>query len=304
MIKDNKNNIESNATLAASSSSAIARLESGLMKTFQFGKSGNNVEVSGVQDAIDFEDPDDKNCLVNCGFIVTLLLSTLGWFPQMSEDTKQSDMCKFPVLFISFVLNLGAAIFHVILAGKIVCTRSPDEVGLGIFLLIMIFYGRMILGFYGYSGLRTNGKLARTTVYLVEDGAAILISWVNSKREMDWLKTTIMWLTITIRGIPMIHLWFLLGGFVFFTEVCGFIRTERDRFEQVLLIAGYFAFPIFLFCLFIIGMVRKDDDEPLSGGLKIAQFVVYGVGTLSVSIICWSELLWEKKFNGSASEEI
>lgn len=107
-----------------------------------------------------------------------ILLAILGWTPILWKHVRESHwlIAGFFVLF--FLLDLADAIFDLILAGQLLYIGC-DGAGLwGVFLLLATIVGRLVSGFYGlhYSnGSFLEYSFMELTVFLIEDGAAILV---------------------------------------------------------------------------------------------------------------------------------
>ena len=48
------------------------------------------------------------------------------------------------------------------------------------------------------------------------------------------------------------------------------------------------SFPAFMIAILIQEVLVKDDDDPLSGGLELACYIVYGIGAFLIGLISTS----------------
>ena len=115
-------------------------------------------------------------------------------------------------------------------------------------------------------------SMMETAVFFLEDGAAILLL-AKSTGEMDVVETISMYLTVAC-GLCYI-------GYFLLDVVRGILEDgltdDGSLFFIVisLLAGGSAAFQTYILVSKVI--LSSADDAPLSGGLEIAAYAVYGV---------------------------
>jgi len=238
-----------------------------------------------------------------------ILLSILGWTPILWKHVKESHWLVAGFFVLLSLLDLADAIFDIILAWQLVYLGC-DGAGLwGMFLMFATIGGRLVSGFYGlhYSKeVFVEYSFMELTVFLIEDGAAILVL-ANSLDGMGTIVDTInMYLTT---ACALFHFgYFLLFMLMhsccysflcvrscclncaelFWRRKCLYEKESWSRLASscfgVMLFNLALGGAIFqIYILFTKVIMSKDDDAPLSGSLQIAAFVVYAF-TASIMI--------------------
>merc|ERR1719223_2469077 len=214
------------------------------------------------------------------------LLAAFGWTPDLLKYMRGTSRSTFGffLFFILFFVDLADAVFDLILSVQTIMLGSEGAgTRLGLLLLITTVLGRIVSGLYGrrvekYPPPEDEAFFAfawmETAVFFLEDGAAILVL-ANSTGGMTVVETISMWLTM-ICGVCYI------GYFVFYL---GKQMLEDGLDWQPLLLfstlaAGSVVFQSYILITEVI--LSNDDDAPLSGGLEIAAFVVYGITALII----------------------
>ena len=111
-----------------------------------------------------------------------------------------------------------------------------------------------------------------TAVFFVHDGAAILVL-ANCTGGLAVVETISMYLTM-IRGITYL-------GCMLYDIARGGILVETEWWFVVFSWSFGLCGVVFQSYILITKvLLSKDDDAPLSGGLEINAFVVYGITAL------------------------
>ena len=214
-----------------------------------------------------------------------ILLAAFGWTPDLLKYMRGIESCpfKFAFFFIFFFVDLADAIFDLILSVQTIMLGSEGAgTGLGLLLFITTVLGRIVSGLYGwhvakhppdeYEAFFTFAMM-EMGVFFLEDGAAILVL-AKSTGGMTVVETISMWLTM-ICGVCYI------GYFVF--DTVKIMLKEGLSWVNLLfstLAAGSVVFQSYILITEVL--LSNDDDAPLSGGLEIAAFVVYGISALII----------------------
>mmetsp|Transcript_64481 Transcript_64481/g.77425 ORF Transcript_64481/g.77425 Transcript_64481/m.77425 type:complete len:311 (+) Transcript_64481:156-1088(+) len=209
-----------------------------------------------------------------------VLLAIFGWNPSLWKQSNDNKCLKASFFSFLFLADLADAVFDLILSIQTMIYGLEGEgIGFGKLLLFATILGRIVSGIYGWiiSEVHENEEekrlvafmLMETTVFYLEDGAAILLL-ANSTDDMSIVETISMYLT-TICGLCY-TVFILRAGFG------GLKRITRFKWFIVSLIVIYGGSFVFMSYILITQvMMSKADDPPLSGGLEIAAFVVYGI---------------------------
>ena len=216
-----------------------------------------------------------------CSFSILLssLLSSVGWTPDLWKNLEQGKNHWVAVLFFLFLVDVVDAVFDLILAITAIMYGSSNETSFGIVLLIMTILGRVISGLYGWSITVNPPSEVYTfftfawmevTVCSLEDGAAILLL-ANSTGDLDMIEKSSMYLTI-ICGLIYI-------GYFIFDWGSVILNEDKDcSITLTVLPAASASFQIYILVTQV--MMSNEDDAPLSGTLKFAAVIVYGVTAL------------------------
>ena len=120
-----------------------------------------------------------------------------------------------------------------------------------------------------------NYTLTQLTVFMLEDGAAILLLLKNPSMEL--LESLSLYLTlISAAGFILV-----IAGYLALA-LCGVICDKFDLGCNGCLGAALAtmvcAFPSFLIATLLQEVLMKENDNPISGGLELACYIVYGIG--------------------------
>jgi len=230
----------------------------------------------------DIESDNDDYGYKKTSVVNMTLLSTLGWTPNLLTQIRNAQWVKVIFFFFLFLLDLGDAVFDIILSIK---KMLDGEIGFGIFLFIVTILGRIVSGLYGYSEGKGHAPaeaafvrfaIMEVAVFFLEDGAAVIVL-ANTTGEFDLIETISMYLTIAC-GLCYL-LYFTLG---FWSILC----TEGMDCNRVRMLYFFVGSTVFQTYFLITQVVlREDEDVPLSGGIEKAAFAVYGI-----NVIFWGGL--------------
>lgn len=242
----------------------------------------------------DDSDDDDSREKKNDNSLCCMFLgSTLGWTPDLWKYVNQQTSSKYRVAFHVFIffVDLADAIFDMILAAQTITSGSLLDGGggfLGILLLVMTLFGRVIMGLYGRwdskqtfedDGMRARFRMfaaVEVTIFYLEDAASILVLANNNSTtgQLNLIETVSMYLTI------ICALCFLVYSGL----------PSRDDESQLLQFAVSsllrVAPAIFWLYLLVSHVLIPNNIVPLSGPLEISAYVVYGVvsGFLALTV--------------------
>merc|ERR1719223_1585969 len=213
------------------------------------------------------------------------LLAAFGWTPDLLKYMRGTSRSTFGffLFFILFFVDLADAVFDLILSVQTIMLGSEGAgTRLGLLLLITTVLGRIVSGLYGRRVEKNPPPEDKaffafawmeTAVFFLEDGAAILVL-ANSTGGMTVVETISMWLTM-ICGVCYI------GYFVF--DLGKQMLEEGLNWQRILLVtlpAGSVVFQTYILITEVL--LSNDDDAPLSEGLEIAAFLVYGITALII----------------------
>jgi len=208
----------------------------------------------------------------------------LGWSPpewfrvsdlNYSKNGLKGFMTGI-IVFFFFIIDISDAIVDLLLGFDSVVNGSKGEGTLGVWLVIATIVGRVLAAIHA-TKFKTEDRQEQTFVYIlmemsvfmVEDGAAIIFLAMNP--EDGLLNTLSSWLSL-ICGccfiVYILHQWVINNE----SMTIGLIII------YLLLITG----PVFLIIILLTQVLLKDsddDDNDFSGPLKIASFVIYGIGS-------------------------
>ncbi len=215
-----------------------------------------------------------------------MLLSTLGWTPTLWRQVKERKCLSASALFVLFLIDLADAIFDFILGTRTI-TLGEDGVGIGfgIFLIVATILGRIISGLYGRMEAidptppeYTFSAFAwmEMAVFFVEDGAAILVL-TNDTGGLDIVETISIFLTVICGVCYIVHIAIIVGK-----DALEDGLRALDPLFIVFVVLGVGSVVFQSYILISQVILSKDDDAPLSGGLEITAFVVYGITALCV----------------------
>ena len=212
-----------------------------------------------------------------------ILLAAFGWTPDLSKYMRGRETSPFQFIFfcILFLVDLADAIFDLILSVQTIMLGSEGAgTGMGFFLFITAVLGRIVFALYGRNVVKKPPDedvafrvfaFMEMGVFFLEDGAAILVL-AKSTGGMTVVETISMWLTM-ICGVCYIGYFpFSLGKVMLEDWQYGYWES---LLYTVLPAVGSVVFQSYILITHVI--LSKDDDAPLSGGLEIAGFIVYGI---------------------------
>ena len=232
--------------------------------------------------------------------ILLFLASALGWTPELYNKinrVKCGEPCSAWLIAIvytlAFLVDLADAVFDFILGFQTAYRGSEAEEGgksLGILLLVMTVLGRFVTALYGRyakqlikDGWHEEGKATtylfmELTVFMMEDGAAILLlaKTAGDSSSLDMLQTISLLLTL----ICALAFALTFLGLI----VCIIIDEWKDLCFDcigILLLLPVVGFPTFMVVILIQEvLVKGEEDPPFSGGLELASYIVYGIGSI------------------------
>merc|ERR1719223_959825 len=154
--------------------------------------------------------------------------------------------------------------------------------GMGLLLFITTALGRILSALYGRYVAKNPPPedeafayfaWMEMGVFFLEDGAAILVL-AKSTGGMTVVETISMWLTM-ICGVCYI-------GYIVFDTVKIMLKGGLSWVNLLssTLPVGSVVFQSYILITEVL--LSNDDDAPLSGGLEIAAFVVYGISALII----------------------
>ena len=236
--------------------------------------------------------------------VMLFLSSSLGWTPDLYNKIKNGEWSLAILYCFAFIVDLADAVFDLILSFQTLYRGDDGGKGLGILLGVMTILGRFITGLYGgYAKRNTRDDdeeyvlynlfseefkavaylLMELTVFLLEDGAAILLlaKTTNSSSSLDVLQTISLCLTLICAGAFILLFYGLL--WVHFIRKAGYCKPFKSCIVPSVYLAvisfAVFAFPTFMIWILIQEvLVKGEDDPPFSGGLELASYIIYGVG--------------------------
>lgn len=247
----------------------------------------------------------DSNKESTVQFVVSVLQSSLGWTPELWGDKIQIIKCgqssrrewRLAMFYtFAFVLGLVDAIFDFILAFQAQYGSKDGGKGLGILLGVMTILGRFIIGLYG----RLTKKIMRDgrhnevpiafiylifelTVFVLEDGAAILLL-AKSSSSLSTIELISLILTLTKYAVAfaIVFFGFLVPWFGLWVRHIREVGFDSFWISVSLIMIGP---PTFMITILIQEVLVKDDDNPLSGGLELACYIVYGIGAFLLGLL-------------------
>ena len=168
-----------------------------------------------------------------------------------------------------FLVDLADAVIDLILSLQVSFGGIEGGRGLGLLLGIMTLVSRYVIHLYGK--IETPQPIdivwMEMTVFMLEDGAAILLLAKNPSSSSDVIQSISQILTI-ICAVSFIL------GFIMLT----------DRYTGIVSFRLKLSAPVFMLFILIKEVLIKqsveDDNDPLSGALEEVSYIVYGLGVL------------------------
>ena len=228
------------------------------------------------------------------------LSSSLGWTPELYNkinkvkcgESSFGEWSQAIFYSFAFLVDLADAIFDLILAFQTLYGGGDDGgKGLGILLGIMTIVGRFITGLYGGFAKRSmqydEDELTKAgfylfmelTVFLLEDGAAILLlAKTTNSSSLDVLQTISLCLTLICAGAFILVVFGIMVHLIRQNGACCY-ACGQPFFIAVIV------FPTFMIWILIQEvMVKGEDDSNFSGGLELASYIIYGVGSFIIGL--------------------
>ena len=194
----------------------------------------------------------------------------LGLHPFFVDNIKYAQDWKTLVMYsFIFLVDLADAVIDLILSLQVSFGGIEGGRGLGLLLGIMTLVSRYVIHLYGK--IETPQPIdivwMEMTVFMLEDGAAILLLAKNPSSSSDVIQSISQILTI-ICAVSFIL------GFIMLT----------DRYTGIVSFRLILSAPVFMLFILIKEVLIKqsveDDNDPLSGALEEVSYIVYGLGVL------------------------
>jgi len=193
----------------------------------------------------------------------------LGLHPFFVDNIKYAQDWKTLVMYsFIFLVDLADAVIDLILSLQVSFGGSEGGRGLGLLLGIMTLVSRYVIHLYGkIEATPIDIVWMEMTVFMLEDGAAILLLAKNPSSSSDVIQSISQILTI-ICAVSFIL------GFIMLT----------DRYTGIVSFRLKLSAPVFMLFILIKEVLIKqsveDDNDPLSGALEEVSYIVYGLGVL------------------------
>ena len=238
-------------------------------------------EVERLNDRVRELQQENEELRNGDSVLMAVSLAIIGFSPELLKfnDKKRNKFVFFFFYFV-FLADFADAVFDLILAVRTMIVGTGGAgFGFGVLLAITTILGRVVSALYGwrvsndpekYEDDTTNFALAEMTIFFLEDGASILVL-ANSTGGMAIVDKISMWLTIVCALC-------YIGYLVLVGLIGNCLKGVSGIFSFLLmglLPAGSAIFQVYILVTEVL--LSKDDDHPLSGGLEIAAFVVYGI---------------------------